>query len=110
MTSEVPVGSNVRIRASTLAGERDFEGTVLPPAGEGLTTLKLVNGYNLSYPREDVLDIEFLGDAGEGVVQEDSQFEEDESLPEILLIHTGRDHRVQGGLSYWSSYGQVRAE
>ena len=89
MTSDVPAGSNVRIRVSTLVGERDFEGTVLPPAGEGLTTLKLVNGYNLSYPREDVLDIEFLGDAGEGVVQEDSQFEEDESLPEILLIHTG---------------------
>ena len=89
MTSEVPVGSNVRIRVSTLAGERDFEGTMLPPAGEGLTTLKLVNGYNLSYPEEDVLDIEFLGDAGEGVVQKDSEFEEDESLPEILLIHTG---------------------
>ena len=89
MTSEVPVGSNVRIRASTLAGERDFEGTMLPPAGEGLTTLKLVNGYNLSYPSKDVLDIEFLGDAGEGVVQKDSVFEEDESLPEILLIHTG---------------------
>ena len=89
MTSDMPAGSNVRIRVSTLVGERDFEGTVLPPAGEGLTTLKLVNGYNLSYPREDVLDIEFLGDAGEGVVQKDSQFEEDESLPEILLIHTG---------------------
>ena len=89
MTSEVPVGSKVRIRASTLAGERDFEGTMLPPAGEGLTTLKLVNGYNLSYPSKDVLDIEFLGNAGEGVVQNDSIFEEDESLPEILLIHTG---------------------
>ena len=89
MTSDVPVGSNVRIRVSTLAGERDFEGTLLPPAGEGLTTLKLVNGYNLSYPREDVLDIEFLGDAGEGKVEKDSEFEEDVSLPEILLIHTG---------------------
>jgi len=89
MTSDVPAGSNVRIRVSTLVGERDFEGTVLPPAGEGLITLKLVNGYNLSYPREDVLDIEFLGDAGERVVQKDSEFKEDESLPEILLIHTG---------------------
>ena len=85
----MPVGSNVRIRVSTLAGERDFEGTLLPPAGEGLTTLKLVNGYNLSYPREDVLDIEFLGDAGKGKVEKDSEFQEDGSLPEILLIHTG---------------------
>ena len=80
----MPVGSNVRIRVSTLAGARDFEGTLLPPAGEGLTTLKLVNGYNLSYPREDVLDIEFLGDAGEGKVEKDSEFEEDGSLS---LIH-----------------------
>ena len=89
MTSGVPVGSNVRIRVSTLAGERDFEGAMLPPAGEGLITLKLVNGYNLSYPEEDVLDTELLGEAGDGAVQEDSAFEEDDSLPEILLIHTG---------------------
>ena len=75
MTSGVPVGSNVRIRVSTLAGERDFEGAMLPPAGEGLITLKLVNGYNLSYPEEDVLDTELLGEAGDGAVQEDSAFE-----------------------------------
>ena len=54
MTSGMLVGSNVRIRVSTLAGERDFEGTLLPPAGQGLVTLKLVNGYNLSYPEKDV--------------------------------------------------------
>lgn len=89
MTSGMLVGSNVRIRVSTLAGERDFEGTLLPPAGQGLVTLKLVNGYNLSYPEKDVLDIMVLGNTGEAMPQEDSPFEEDESLPEILLIHTG---------------------
>ena len=86
MTSGMLVGSNVRIRVSTLAGERDFEGTLLPPAGQGLVTLKLVNGYNLSYPEKDVLDIMVLGNTGEAMPQEDSPFEEDESLPEILLI------------------------
>ena len=43
-------GTPVRLVVKTWAGETSHEGIALPPAGPKLVTMKLINGYNISYP------------------------------------------------------------
>ena len=53
-------GTAVRLVVKTWAGEASHEGLALPPAGPKLVTMKLVNGYNISYPEIVVQSIEIL--------------------------------------------------
>lgn len=89
MARGADVGSTVRLSVSTQAGPRDFEGVLLPPAAEGVVTIKLVNGYNLSHKQEDVESLQVLSrpSSMEAAIQESP--DGDDSLPKVLLIHTG---------------------
>lgn len=81
----------VRIRALVLTHDETVEhiGLVLPPAATGHITIKLDNGYNVSYPSEAVQEWTELP-ANEappsGKLQPPA---EDATLPRVRLIHTG---------------------
>ena len=82
-------GTAVRLVVKTWAGEASHDGLALPPAGPNLVTMKLVNGYNISYPEIVVQNIEIL-DSVEIVEEEKvAPIPQDESLPLVHLIHTG---------------------
>ena len=48
------VGNRVRLKLTTLDGETEIEGVVLPPAISDHITIKLANGYNVSHPLESI--------------------------------------------------------
>ena len=84
-----PAGSRIRLTVSTQVGDREFEGTLVPPAGVDLLTLKLANGYNLSHSIADVREVVLIEERLQDEESPDVDVEEDSSLPEVLLIHTG---------------------
>ena len=64
---------------------------MLHPAAKNHLTIKLVNGYNASYPLDEVTSIEMLPSKAvqnttESVQQE---IETNESLPRVRILHTG---------------------
>ena len=84
-----PAGSRIRLTVSTQVGDKEFEGTLVPPAGVDLLTLKLANGYNLSHSIADVREVVLIEEGLQGEEPPDVDFREDSYLPEVLLIHTG---------------------
>ena len=82
-------GTAVRLVVKTWAGEASHEGLSLPSAGPKLVTMKLVNGYNISYPESMVQNIEILDSVDIGEVEIIPPKPQDESLPLVHLIHTG---------------------
>ncbi len=89
MAKEAPIGSRVELSVSTTNGDKSYEGTLIPPAGTGLVTIKLENGYNLSHLEASVQGITVLGPGPSSSSGPSGELPEDESLPEVLLIHTG---------------------
>ena len=60
---EMPtIGKRVRMVAGGPAGSTSHEGVVLPGAAQNHITVKLVNGYNVSYPIEMVESIDEISD------------------------------------------------
>ena len=60
---EMPsIGKRVKIEAKSPGGDVTHHGVVLPGAAPNHLTLKLANGYNVSYPIDMVLSIEEIGD------------------------------------------------
>jgi len=51
-------GTPVKLTVKTWAGLVEHTGLALPPAGPNLVTLKLVNGYNISFPHSYVESVE----------------------------------------------------
>jgi len=84
-----PSGSRVRIVARTHSGEVTHEGILLAPASPGHVTIKLTNGYNVSYPDDSVSSCEILSEAGSESEQSYFTPEQDSSLPEVWILHTG---------------------
>ena len=86
-----PSGSKVRIVIESRTGKQTHEGILISPAGEGLMTIKLVNGYNLSHPLDAIDSIDTIQDATEKVHEEPSNNIEENnlSLPQVTLLHTG---------------------
>ena len=81
----------VRIRAVVLTHDETVEhtGLVLPPAATGHTTIKLDNGYNVSYPSEAVQEwIELPANKAPSSGELEAP-DEDATLPRVRLIHTG---------------------
>ena len=81
----------VRISAVVLTHDETVEhiGLVLPPAATGHITIKLDNGYNVSYPSEAVQEWTGLP-ANEPPPSSELQAPaEDATLPRVRLIHTG---------------------
>ena len=50
MAQGLEVGNRVHLKLTTLDGETEIEGVVLPSALPDHITIKLVNGYNVSHP------------------------------------------------------------
>ena len=82
-------GTPVRLVVKTWAGKAEHNGIALPGSGKNLITMKLQNGYNVSFPESYVDSFEVLDEMPvieEEIVQSEPQ---DESLPLVHLIHTG---------------------
>lgn len=87
---EMPeAGSRVLIRATTFDGEVEHEGLLLAPAAQGCITVKLVNGYNVTYPLDTVSTLELIEAASATPGEALDAADEDASLPEVWIIHTG---------------------
>ena len=83
-------GTPIKLVVKTWSGKAEHVGISLPPSGKDLGTMKLQNGYNVSFPESYVEGFELLDglpDVEEGAFEE--IVEQDESLPLVHLIHTG---------------------
>ena len=89
MEGGADLGSTVRLSVTTQAGSRDFEGVLIPPAAEGMVTIKMVNGYNLSHLEKDVKSLQVVSGPSSPEAAIEELLNEDDSLPKVLLIHTG---------------------
>ena len=72
-------------------GKQTHEGVIISPAGNGLVTIKLQNGYNLSHPLEGIDSIELIENPKESFESENTKTENDmnQDLPLVILLHTG---------------------
>ena len=84
-------GSMVRIVIESRTGKQTHEGVLISPAGKGLITIKLANGYNFSHPLDAVDSIDTIQEATEKAhVDSTNHIEENNlSLPQVTLLHTG---------------------
>lgn len=86
---EMPaIGKRVRMTADSPAGSTSHEGVVLPGAAANHITVKLVNGYNVSYPIDMVKSIDEIDDV-ETTVTEVGSVIQNPDLPKVTIIHTG---------------------
>ena len=86
---EMPtIGERVKITAGGPAGITTHEGVVLPGAAPEHLTVKLVNGYNVSYPISMVESIVSVGDATQ-IDNTTPTIEQNQNLPKVTIIHTG---------------------
>ncbi len=79
----------MKVVVKTWSGMVEHEGLALPPAGPKLVTLKLANGYNVSYPESYVESVEILDEVEISEEEAPTPIEQDENLPLVHLIHTG---------------------
>jgi len=82
-------GTPVKVAVKTWSGVVEHEGLALPAAGPKLITLKLANGYNVSYPESYVESVEILDEVEMSEEEAPTPIEQDENLPLVHLIHTG---------------------
>ncbi len=87
---ESPVaGQRVKVEVNSHNGLTVIQGVALHPAAKNHVTLKLVNGYNASYPIEEIESIEILGSNTPLSEQKPLPVDVDETLPRIRILHTG---------------------
>ena len=82
-------GTPVKVAVKTWSGVVEHEGLALPAAGPKLITLKLANGYNVSYPESYVESVEILDEVEISEEEAPTPIEQDVNLPLVHLIHTG---------------------
>ena len=82
-------GHRVKVSVSTHNGTVHHTGLVLPPAAKGHFSIKLDNGYNVSYPTEDLQEWDHADTVDAAPPADLHAPEQDESLPRVRLIHTG---------------------
>lgn len=84
-------GSTVRINIVSRLGKQTHEGVIISPAGNGLITIKLQNGYNISHPLDGIESIELIENATERLESDTTKTENDvnQDLPLVILLHTG---------------------
>ena len=82
-------GTPVKVAVKTWSGVVEHEGLTLPAAGPKLITLKLANGYNVSYPESYVESVEILDEVEISEEEAPTPIEQDGNLPLVHLIHTG---------------------
>ncbi len=87
---DAPVaGQRVKVEVNSHNGLTTIQGVALHPAAKNHITVKLVNGYNASYPLEEVQSIEILGSHTPSPDENASSTVLDETLPRIRILHTG---------------------
>ena len=86
-----PSGSKVRIIIESKMGKQAHEGVIISPSANGLITIKLQNGYNLSHPLDRINSIELIATLSENYETETSNKENNlnPDLPLVILLHTG---------------------
>ena len=82
-------GRRIKARVSTHNETAEHVGLVLPPAAPKHISIKLDNGYNVSYPAEAIQEWEELDPIQPPAGGDLHSPAEDESLPRVRLIHTG---------------------
>ena len=86
---EMPsIGKRVKLVADGPAGSTSHEGVVLPGAAQDHITIKLANGYNVSYPFDMVKTIEEIGDSSTSE-SSNLSIKQNQDLPKVTIIHTG---------------------
>lgn len=90
MDNKPEIGHRAVIMATSHQGEVRHEGRVLPDAAPNHITLKLDNGYNVSFRHEDVTSCEDLGLADHQATTTDlTNSATVEGLANVRIIHTG---------------------
>ena len=89
------IGHKVQIEVDGHNGKTTHEGVILHPAAPNHVTIKLVNGYNASYPLDDVKSIEIIGKIPEDLAIENDEITFDDKLPRvrICLLYTSPSPR-----------------
>lgn len=82
-------GERVKIEVASHNGMTTVEGIVLHPAAPHHITLKLVNGYNASYPLEAVQSMEVTGQHQAVQPVHSKPTEASSDLPKVRILHTG---------------------
>ena len=82
-------GDRVRINASTPEGSVTHEGILLAPATGGHVTVKLDNGYNVTFQQSEISDMELIAAGSEVETRLQSTPSENPDLPEVWILHTG---------------------
>ncbi len=82
-------GTPVKLVVKTWAGKAEHSGIALPSSGDKLVTMKLQNGYNVSFPESYVDSFEVLDEMPSIEDEIEEVRPQDESLPLVHLIHTG---------------------
>ena len=86
---EMPaLGKRVKIIAQSPSGSTTHQGVVLPGAAPDHLTIKLANGYNVSYPLDHIESIEELEDS-KSIQKGEFVIEQNQDLPKVTIIHTG---------------------
>ncbi len=89
MVDAPAAGQRVKVEVNSHNGPTIIEGVALHPAAQNHVTVKLVNGYNASYPLEDVQSIELLGATDLPDTSAPLAVSTDDSLPRVRILHTG---------------------
>ncbi len=82
-------GNLVRILVATPGGDVCHEGVLLSPASPEHITIKLANGYNVTFAENEVTSMTLIGDAIIHSEQIATPMNEDSNLPEVWILHTG---------------------
>ena len=82
------VRSRVRVRVKSWSGEVEHEGFLLQPIKSGYITLKLINGYNMSFSEDSVINIVTLSSELNNK-NKSTEIIQNNELPPITIIHTG---------------------
>ena len=82
-------GERIRFTASTPEGSVTHEGILLAPATSGHITVKLDNGYNITFAESEISEISTIGSAKLPDTITNTSISENSDLPEIWILHTG---------------------
>jgi len=82
-------GSRVRILAVTPGGDVTHEGMLLAPASTDHITIKLDNGYNVTFAESEISSITTIHGALETSDELREHIPENSDLPEVWILHTG---------------------
>ena len=82
-------GTPIKLIVKTWSGKNEYIGLALQSSEKNIITIKLVNGYNISFPESYVENFEIMDNLPTNEAKEIIFEPQDENLPLVYLIHTG---------------------